>query len=72
MSTRDTPAQVGDLPRIGRPATAALLNIGVDTLDQVAALTEAELTALHGVGPRAVGILRAALVAQGRDFTPLH
>lgn len=56
---------VGDLPKaIGRPATRALANAGITTLDQVAALSDAELNALHGVGPKAVRLLRAALDAR--------
>ncbi|HLV55986.1 MAG TPA: hypothetical protein VKY71_10490 [Actinotalea caeni] len=52
----------GDLPRgIGRPATRALEQAGLTTLDDVARLSEAELLALHGVGPRAVAILRQAI-----------
>jgi len=62
------PEQVGDLPRIGRPAASALVEIGVTTLEQVAAMREAELLALHGVGPKAVRILREALEEQGRGF----
>lgn len=65
MSTRDLPDQVGDLPRIGRPATAALTEAGLTTLEQVAGRTPAELLALHGVGPKAVRLLDEALVARG-------
>ncbi len=51
-----------DLPTaIGKPATRALLGAGITTLDDVAARSDDELLALHGVGPRAVRILRAAL-----------
>jgi hypothetical protein len=57
---------VGDLPKaIGRPATRALANAGITTLDQVAALSDAEIAALHGVGPKAVKLLREALEARG-------
>ncbi|MEW2353563.1 hypothetical protein [Spirillospora sp. NPDC029432] len=60
---------VGDLPRaIGRPATRALAAAGITTLAQVAELTEAELRAMHGVGPKAVGVLGEALAAGGRSF----
>ncbi|WP_100444760.1 helix-hairpin-helix domain-containing protein [Glycomyces xiaoerkulensis] len=53
---------VGDLPKaIGRPATRALANAGITTLDQVAELSDADLGAMHGVGPKAVRILREAL-----------
>ncbi|MFI9007835.1 DNA-binding protein [Actinosynnema sp. NPDC053489] len=54
-----------DLPAgIGRPATRALAATGVTTLDQVARLGDAELPALHGVGPKAVRVLREALRAR--------
>ncbi|QUX27054.1 hypothetical protein KGD83_17050 [Nocardiopsis akebiae] len=60
------PGEVGDLPRaIGAPATRALAEEGLTTLERVAALTEAELGALHGVGPKAVRILREALAERG-------
>ncbi|MCD0445413.1 hypothetical protein LO763_17515 [Glycomyces sp. A-F 0318] len=53
------------LPAIGRPATQALRQEGVTTLDQVAAWSEQELLALHGVGPKAVRILTEALERRG-------
>ncbi|GAB3647108.1 helix-hairpin-helix domain-containing protein [Glycomyces tarimensis] len=57
--------EVGDLPKgIGRPATRALANAGITTLDQVARLSDADLKALHGVGPKAVRMLREALDAR--------
>ena len=52
-------------PGIGRPATAALLGAGLRTLEQVAPLSEGELLRLHGVGPKAVRLLRAAVVERG-------
>lgn len=52
----------GDLPHtIGRPATRALAEAGITTLDGIAQLSESELASLHGVGPKAVRILREAL-----------
>ena len=65
MSTRDTPAQIGDLPPIGRPANSALLAAGITSLAQVATCSRSELLAMHGVGPKAVRILEAELEAQG-------
>ncbi len=56
-----------DLPRIGKPATRALAQQGIVRLDQLSAMSEAQLLALHGVGPKAISILRAALGAEGRD-----
>ena len=54
-----------DLPRIGAPATRALEAVGCSRLSQVAELSEAELLAMHGVGPKAVRILSETLVAKG-------
>jgi hypothetical protein len=59
----------GGLPKaIGRPATQALISIGITSLDQVAELTEAELAAMHGVGPKAIRVLAEALHTSGRRF----
>lgn len=68
MSTRDTPARIGDLPPIGRPANSALLAAGIGSLAEVAACSRSELLAMHGVGPKAVRILEAALESQGLRF----
>ena len=56
------------LPKIGKPATRALAAIGITRLDQVARLTRADLLAIHGVGPKAVGILEDALSARGASL----
>lgn len=60
----------GDLPKIGAPATRALAAIGITGLDDVAGRSEAELLALHGFGPRALGILREALSERGQSMRP--
>lgn len=65
MSTRDFPEQIGDLPKIGRPANSALLAQGVTTLIEVAAFGKRRLLALHGVGPKAIRILSDALAERG-------
>ena len=58
-----------DLPRsIGKPATQALVEAGLTTLDDVATRSETELLSLHGVGPKAVRILAAALASQGKTL----
>ncbi|MGS0686548.1 DNA-binding protein [Nakamurella sp. GG22] len=53
---------------IGRPAFRALDAAGIRTLSDVSAVTEAQLLALHGVGPRAVTVLRAWLEEHGQQF----
>ena len=59
-----------DLPKIGAPATRALASIGVTQLDDLADRSETELLGLHGFGPRAVGIIREALAAEGKSLIP--
>ncbi len=59
-----------DLPAsIGRPALGALRAAGIDRLSEVARHREEELLALHGVGPKAVRLLRAELAERGLELT---
>ena len=69
-SDRTAPPEGTPLPRIGAPAARALRAQGIWTLEQVRALREDELTALHGVGPVAVRFLRDALTERGWGFAP--
>ena len=57
-----------DLPKIGAPATRALEAAGYTTLKQLTRVTEAEIAQLHGMGPKALGILREALKADVLSF----
>jgi hypothetical protein len=59
----------GDLPRgIGAPAIRALAGAGYTEQAQLDGVPEADLLRLHGVGPRATALLRAALWANGRSL----
>ncbi|MEU1689027.1 DNA-binding protein [Micromonospora sp. NPDC005707] len=49
------------LPKIGAPATRALNAAGYTALRQLAGVPRAELARLHGMGPRALNIIEAAL-----------
>lgn len=58
-----------DLPAgLSKPALRALIAAGYLRLDQFTELTEAEVLRLHGVGPTALVLLRAALAEDGRAF----
>ena len=62
-------ADQGDLPiGIGKPATRALESAGIVKLDQLEKVTEVQLMKLHGIGPKALRILRETLAAEGRSF----
>ena len=58
-----------ELPRIRAPATRALAGIGVTRLSQLAEHRAADLRKLHGMGPRAIAILRQALIGSCRSET---
>ncbi len=53
---------------IGKPATNALAAAGYYQLAQLATVSAKEVGRIHGVGPKAIGILRANLEAQGLTF----
>jgi predicted flap endonuclease-1-like 5' DNA nuclease len=56
------------IPQIGKPATRALEAEGIRTLEDIARHSERELLAIHGVGPKAIRILREELEARGLTF----
>jgi len=70
MATKKKTVSVGGgFPReIGRPATNALNHAGFTDLKQLTKVTEADLLALHGFGPKALRILQAALKERGWAF----
>lgn len=49
------------LPRIGAPATEALAQVGVRNIDDLKGVNLDDLSKLHGVGPKAIRLLQAAL-----------
>lgn len=57
-----------DLPNIGKPAQRALENEGYYRLIQLTKTTEAELLKIHGMGPKAIGILKDTLETKGLSF----
>jgi hypothetical protein len=57
------------LPKgIGNPAERALANAGITSLAKIARRSEEELLGMHGVGPKAVGIIKKALAKQGKKL----
>lgn len=53
---------------IAQPALRALFAAGLTTLDQLTQVTEEQLFELHGIGPKAIRTLRAALSRKGMDL----
>lgn len=61
FSIRCMNSSLDTLPKISAPATRALGSAGYTTLRQLAGVPRAELAKLHGMGPKALGIIEAAL-----------
>jgi hypothetical protein len=53
---------------LSRPALRALVGAKLTRLPQLTRVTERQLSQLHGMGPKAIEILRVALRAQGKSF----
>ena len=53
---------------IGTTARRALALTGLTTCDQLTRVSEADLEALHGIGPKALRILRESLAERGQSF----
>ncbi|MGL5004172.1 MAG: DNA-binding protein [Casimicrobium sp.] len=57
-----------NFPKIGAPARRTLIGAGYTRLEQLANVSEIELLKLHGMGPKAIRILKEALEAVGLSF----
>ena len=55
-------------PNIGAPAQRTLDREDIISFAKLKKFTEAELLALHGIGPKAVGILRDTMKKKGISF----
>jgi hypothetical protein len=60
------------LPKTSAPAGRALDAAGIRDLRDLARHTEREIAALHGMGPKVLGILREALAAAGLAYRDEH
>jgi hypothetical protein len=55
---------------LSQPALRALTAAGYTRLDQFTKVKEADILKLHGVGPKAIELIRSALKAKGQSFAP--
>ena len=69
---RDVPGEpVDHFPRgTGRPAAGALFAAGYRSLDDLNGESESQLADIHGVGPKALMVIKAALVERGQGLQP--
>lgn len=61
-------APASDLPKLAAPAQRALAGAGLTSLAKLSKKREADVAALHGMGPNALGKLKDALKAAGLSF----
>jgi predicted Fe-Mo cluster-binding NifX family protein len=57
-----------DLPKLAAPAMRALAGAGLISLAELSRAGEAEVMALHGMGPNAMKTIKAAMKAKGLSF----
>lgn len=57
-----------DFPFIGAPALRALIEKKIYSLKDLSGYTEPEIAGLHGVGPKAIKILREAMEKKKISF----
>lgn len=58
-----------DLPTgLSQPAQRALAGAGYNRLEQLTRVSEKEILALHGMGPKGIRLLREALAEKGWSF----
>ena len=62
------PVETDGLAGLSKPAQRALAAAGYVRLEQLTTVSEAELLKLHGMGPKALGLLRSVLQARGLSF----
>lgn len=55
-------------PKIGSPARRALANAGFTRLEELTRVREQDLAKLHGMGPKALTLLKEALTERGLAF----
>ena len=63
-----TPDQHDFPPGLSQPALRALFGAGYTRLAQLTKATEKEIANLHGMGPKGIRMLKAALAAKGKSF----
>jgi DNA-directed RNA polymerase alpha subunit len=62
--------QTSGFPKIPQPALRALANAGYHRLEQLTQVSESKLGKLHGMGPKALRLLKQSLAEEGLAFLP--
>ena len=62
------PSPSSDLPKLAAPAMRALVGAGLISLAKLAKMREADVMALHGMGPNAMASIKTAMKEKGLSF----
>jgi hypothetical protein len=69
MKMKQSDQGESNLPiELSQPARRALVGAGYLRLEQLTEISEDEFKQLHGIGPKAIGLLRRALEMLGLSF----
>ncbi|GEM44629.1 hypothetical protein [Deinococcus cellulosilyticus] len=68
MSAEPTSSPWDRIKGLSAPARRALLHTGITELDHLTRWKEKDLLALHGMGPKAVRVLKEELHQTGRSL----
>ncbi len=70
MNGRQNEPTNSDLPPgLSQPAQRALAGAGIQNLEQLSRFSEDEIKKLHGIGPRAMDLLKKAMEVKGLTFS---
>lgn len=70
-NVQNSPSPVDYFPAgTGRPAAGAFFHAGYRSVEDLAGASESELATLHGVGPKALRIVKAELERRGLGLNP--
>lgn len=58
------------IPPVGAPALRAFVDAGYTSVEELLAVDEKDLLALHGVGPKAIRLLKAAAAHSNGEGSP--
>lgn len=71
MTTKKQSPQESDFPAgLSLPALRALYGAGYTQLKDLTKVSEADVLNLHGMGPKGIRMLKAALKKKGLSFKP--
>lgn len=69
MNNKQLPPFKEDLPAgLSQPAQRALEGAGIQSLSHLTHYTETDIRKLHGIGPKALELLRRSLADHGLSF----